>query len=176
MPCFVAFLRGINVGGHRVAKDKLVQAFERAGFAGAVTFKQSGNVIFDTPGDNQEKLAPKIETILKNVLGYDVSVFIRSINELKSILKLDAFKGQNKEGASFLVTFLSQKSDFPLPLPAAIPKSTAVVIKVLGREVYSVTHGGGEGALPNPFIEEKLKTKTTTRNINVLMAIAIKYV
>ena len=175
MSRFVAFLRGINVGEHRVTKEQLLEAFKRAGVEGAATFRQSGNVIFEIPEDNSQELAPKIEATLKDVLGYDVSVFIRSINELKSMLKLDTFKGQNKEGASFLVTFLAQASDFPLPLPATIPKSTALVVKILGREVYSVTHGGGEGALPNHFVEVKLKTKATTRNINVLMEIANKY-
>ena len=105
----------------------------------------------------------------------DVSVFIRSVNQLKAILELDAFKGQNVEGASFLVTFLAQEATFPLPLPASIPKSTAQIVNVAGREVYSVTHGGGEGALPNPFVEAKLKAKATTRNMNVLVAVVDKY-
>jgi hypothetical protein len=44
-----------------------------------------------------------------------------------------------------------------------------------GTEAFSVTHGGGEGALPNPFLEAKLKVKATTRNINTIMEIVEKY-
>ena len=60
-------------------------------------------------------------------------------------------------------------------LPYTIPKSTAEIIAVKDREVYSVTHGGGEGALPNPFLESKLKTKTTTRNVNVIQELLERY-
>jgi hypothetical protein len=62
-----------------------------------------------------------------------------------------------------------------LQFPLTIPKSTAVVISAKGSEVFSVTHGGGEGALPNPFIESKLKLKATTRNINIIREIVEKY-
>ena len=48
MTLFVAFLRGINVGGHIVKKEKLQEAFNSLGFQNVVTFKQSGNVIFET--------------------------------------------------------------------------------------------------------------------------------
>jgi hypothetical protein len=42
-------------------------------------------------------------------------------------------------------------------------------------EVFSVTHGGGEGALPNPFLEVKLKVKATTRNLNTIREILEKH-
>jgi len=38
-----------------------------------------------------------------------------------------------------------------------------------------VTHGGGEGALPNPFLESKLNVKATTRNFNIIREIVQKY-
>ena len=45
---FVAFLRGINVGGHIVVKEKLKEAFTSLGFQNVSTYKQSGNVVFET--------------------------------------------------------------------------------------------------------------------------------
>ena len=56
-----------------------------------------------------------------------------------------------------------------------IPKSTAAIVSVSGSEAFSLTHGGGEGALPNPFLESKLKVKATTRNMNIIREIAVKY-
>jgi hypothetical protein len=44
-----------------------------------------------------------------------------------------------------------------------------------GSEVYSITHGGGEGALPNAFLELRLKIKATTRNMNTIKGIVEKY-
>src|SRR4029077_19756102 len=47
---YVAFLRGINVGGNRVLKmDDLRKAFESLGFKDVKTVLASGNVMFDAP-------------------------------------------------------------------------------------------------------------------------------
>ncbi len=176
MPCLVAFLRGINVGGHIVVKATLQEAFVSLGFQNVSTYKQSGNIIFETEQANLEEIKEKIEAKLLDTLGYAVSVFVRTIDQLQGILSLDPFKNQPKEGASFLVTFLaSAPSIFPLSLPFTIPKSRAQIIAAHGCEVFSVTFGGGEGALPNPFLESKLKIKATTRNLNVIREIIEKY-
>jgi uncharacterized protein (DUF1697 family) len=104
-----------------------------------------------------------------------VPVFLRTIPQLKEILTEDPFKNQSSDDASFLVTFLNAPPmAFPLSLPTTIPKSTAQVLAVKGTEVFSVTHGGGEGALPNPFVEKTLKTKATTRNRNIIREIIDK--
>ena len=172
---YVAFLRGINVGGRVVKKETLKEAFISLGYQNVVTYKQSGNVIFETDIANPQEVTTKIGEKLQNTLDYEVAVFLRIIPQLKNIINLDPFKGQEKEGNSFLVTFLSIKlSSFPLQLPLIIPKSTAKVISAKGTEVFSVTHGGGEGALPNPFLESNLKMKATTRNLNIIREIVEK--
>jgi len=173
---FVAFLRGINVGGHIVVKEKLKKIFTSLGFQNVSTYKQSGNVIFETAMSNRQEIKGKIEDSLRRVLGFEVAVFVRTFPQLKSIVELDPFKGQTPEGTSFLVTILpTQFSTFPLPLPLTIPKSTAQVLSAKNAEVFSVTHGGGEGALPNPFLEKNLKVKATTRNMNIIKEILEKY-
>ena len=79
----VAFLRGINVGGHIVKKERLQGVFEALGFRDVMTYKQSGNVIFETEVKDMEKIRTRIEDKLKKTLGYDVAVFIRTIDYLK---------------------------------------------------------------------------------------------
>jgi uncharacterized protein (DUF1697 family) len=176
MPCFVAFLRGINVGGHIVVKEKLQEVFASMRFQNVSTYKQSGNVIFEANSADPREIKSKIEEKLRSSLGFEVAVLIRTVTQLKSIIDLDLFKDQSREGTSFLVTFLpTTVSPFPLQLPLTIPKSTAKVISSEGAEVFSVTHGGGEGALPNPFLESKLKIKVTTRNMNIIREIVEKY-
>jgi uncharacterized protein (DUF1697 family) len=174
MPRVVAFLRGINVGGRIVKKEKLQEIFTSLGFHNVSTFKQSGNVIFETSADAEE-IRIKLEEKLAQTSSFNVPVFIRTIPQLKSIIESEPFKSCMQEGASFLVTFLPSSQVFPLLLPQTIPKSTAQVISAKGAEVFSVTHGGGEGALPNPFVESKLKLKATTRNLNVILEIVEKY-
>jgi uncharacterized protein (DUF1697 family) len=175
MTLFVAFLRGINVGGRTVKKEVLQQAFASLEFQNVATYKQSGNVIFETNSTNVEELKKKIAEKLRTKLQDDVIVILRTMKQLEAIMEKKTFEGQNPEGTSFLVTFLPIKIDFPVELPTTIPKSTAQIIAANGSEVFSVTHGGGEGALPNPFIESKLKLKATTRNLNILREIVEKF-
>ena len=55
---FVALLRGINVGGHKIIKmDALRQAFVGMGFGDVATYVQSGNVVFKAPAKTSEDLA-----------------------------------------------------------------------------------------------------------------------
>ncbi len=176
MPRYVAFLRGINVGGRKVKKEKLQEIFSLMGFRNVVTYKQSGNVIFEADAGDVDDIKNNIESKLQAELGYNVPVFIRTITQLKETIEKASLKDQDKDGTSFLVTFLSNAPEkFPLPLPATIPKSTAQVISASDREVFSLTHGGGEGALPNPFVESKLKVKATTRNVNTIGEIVKKF-
>ena len=176
MHCFVAFLRGINVGGHIVVKEKLQEAFNSLGFQNVFTYKQSGNVVFEADSADPQEIKTKIEEKLASTLGYKVAVFVRTFIQLEAIISLDPFKSQNRQSTSFLVTFLPfAPSTFPLQLPLTIPKSSAQLISATGAEVFSVTHGGGEGGLPNPFLESKLKTKATTRNLNIIREIVEKF-
>jgi uncharacterized protein (DUF1697 family) len=173
---FVVFLRGINVGGHIVVKERLKEVFTSLGLQNVSTYKQSGNVIFETDIVNPQEIKSKIVVKLRSLLGYEVAAFMRTIPQLKGIIDLDPFKNKDKEGTSFLVTFLAiEPANFSLQMPMTIPKSTAQVISAKGTEVFSVTHGGGEGALPNPYLESKLKMKATTRNMNIIREIVEKY-
>ena len=104
MPRFVAFLRGINVGGRTVKKEKLQEIFVSLGFQNVATYKQSGNVIFEASTDDVEGLRRKIEDRLQAVLGYRAAVLLRSIEQLKSIVNQQPFKRQKMENSSFLVT------------------------------------------------------------------------
>ena len=89
MPKYIAFLRAINVGGHIVKMDQLRKLFEELQFENVETFIASGNVIFDTKSKNIAALEKKIDRHLHDSLGYSVSTFVRSIDE---IARISAFK------------------------------------------------------------------------------------
>ncbi len=107
MARFVVFLRAINVGGHTVAKAKLQEAFICLGYQNVSTFKQSGNIILETDEANPNEIKRKVEKKLRELLGYDVAAFVRTIPQLQALVESEPFRGYNKEGTSFLVTFLA---------------------------------------------------------------------
>ena len=174
MTRLVAFLRGINVGSHVVKKERLEEAFTSLGFRGVMAYKQSGNVIFEADETDIDEIRTIIETRLRKALGYEVPTFIRAIPELKALV--ERYSRPVSEGTSLLVTLLPvQASKFKLSLPSTIPKSTAEIYSFSGSEFFSLTHGGGEGGLPNPFLESRLNVKATTRNMNVIKGIVGKF-
>ena len=86
MTRYVAFLRGMNVGGHRITNAELCAAFEEIGLPDAATFRASGNVVFDAPGgDPRVEIAARIEQGLEQTLGYAVPTFLRDAAEMRAI-------------------------------------------------------------------------------------------
>ncbi len=84
----VAFLRAINVGGRRVAKDELISVFVDLGFADVDAFLASGNVLFTpTPPADAEMIAGALE----EALGYPVPTTVRSSDEVHRIAECDPF-------------------------------------------------------------------------------------
>ena len=87
---YVAFLRGINVGGKNIIKmEVLKDLFESLHFKNVITFIQSGNVIFESEIKDRKILIKQIEAGLKKELGNNVAVIIRTKEEMNNIIKLD---------------------------------------------------------------------------------------
>jgi len=95
---YAAFLRGINVGtSHRVSSDELRGCFERVGLTDVTTFRTSGNVAFDGDGASPDDLRARIEEALESMLGYEVSVFLRTADEIRAIAAQDPFSSAQVE-------------------------------------------------------------------------------
>jgi uncharacterized protein (DUF1697 family) len=90
---YVAFLRGINVGGNStVSMAKLKTVFEELGFTDVKTLLNSGNVIFSSDSKiNQEKIEEKLEKIF----GFHITLILRSETQIKKLIKSDPFTKTN---------------------------------------------------------------------------------
>jgi uncharacterized protein (DUF1697 family) len=171
MPTYVAFIRGVNVGGHNIVRnEELKKAFNSLGYRNALVFKQSGNVLFETEDSDADLVKKKIEQKLYSRIGRKIAVFLRSLTYLEQLVKNDPFRNVKAENASLLVTFLSTETSESTQ-PLKIPNTTAEIILITKTEAYSITHEHGEGGKPNPFLEKKLKTQATTRNWNIIKEI-----
>jgi uncharacterized protein (DUF1697 family) len=82
---YAAFLRGMNVGGHRLTNGELRTHFETMGFAEVATFRASGNVVFAADGQPPETVRERIEAGLAASLGYAVPAFVRADVEVRAI-------------------------------------------------------------------------------------------
>lgn len=87
MKRYLAFLRGVNVGGkNKVSMAELKEGFETLGFSEVKTHLNSGNVIFSSNEDALECFTGLIEAMIKNWFGLDIPVLVIRNEELEDIL------------------------------------------------------------------------------------------
>lgn len=177
MTMYVAFLRGINVGGRNLLKMQDVrQEFNDLGFDNVSSYKASGNILFEA-NTKPDDAVKSIKTMLHNLSGRALEVFLRAALQIDEILELDPFKGREVDPSKLYITFIpNELSEGPM-LPLWSRNKDVEIFLVKDSEVYSQTylHRGSYGA-PNKFIEKEFNVPATTRNWNTIRGIHEKFI
>jgi uncharacterized protein (DUF1697 family) len=172
---YVAFLRGINVGGKKLIKmEALRRVVESVGLKNVRTFIASGNVLFETSQTNRAALTRKIEKKLLTAFGHDVPVVLQTIDELKDLLRTGPFK-KIKPGADVMlcVTLLvaEPKGSPKLPLKSTIENLEVLAIKNHAAFILCRRKKNGSFSFPNNFFEKEFGVVATTRQWNTIIRI-----
>ncbi|HEX5588053.1 MAG TPA: DUF1697 domain-containing protein [Acidimicrobiia bacterium] len=168
---WVAFLGGINVGGHRVKMDALRDEFSALGYADVSTFIASGNVVFDAPGRGRA-LEQAIEARLEEQLGYAVPTFLRPAKSIADIAAYEPF-GPTAERDSLHVLFLDAA-----PGAAAVRATEALSnhqdrFEVRGTELYWGIHGNlMDSSVKSSVLAKAHGQRATARNVKSLRKLA----
>jgi uncharacterized protein (DUF1697 family) len=143
MDRYVAFLRGMNLGGRRITNDALRAHFEALGCDEVATFRASGNVIFAKEGRPAE-LTTQLEAGLAEALGYEVPVFLRSAEELLAIAQYEPFekKHVNASKGKLQVALLTRKPSSVSTKKALALSTDADRLAIERRELYWLPKGG----------------------------------
>ena len=173
---YVALLRGINVGGHRmIKKEELTDIFTTAGLMDVQTLLASGNVVFSSPETDEATLQSHIETTLENALGYRVDVMVRTILYMKELLLMEPFAEYIQPSAKFYVTFLSKAVDELPDFPVKLKDQNAIAIGTHDREFFAVSFKRMDGRYGDftPFMTKTFGPQpVTTRNWNTIVKLA----
>jgi uncharacterized protein (DUF1697 family) len=168
---YVAFLRAINVGGRVVKMEALKKSFTRLGFDDVDTFIASGNVLFSSRAKDTARLERTIETQLRQDLGYEVSTFVRTTDEVVAVAGYEPFPARMIEGALALnVGFLA--APMTKEGRAALEKMASALdsFHVNGREWYWLSRARqSESVISNAAIEKALKVRSTLRGMNTII-------
>lgn len=148
----------------------LAELYFSLGYTDPRTYIQSGNVVFSHDTGDEVKIAKKIEKRLETQLGLDATVFIRSADELSTLVAENPFA--KSESTKLYVTFLYNR-------PSSVPVDRFNEVKGEGeafslgdRGIYLfLPHGSGRTKLSNAFFEKMLKVPATTRNWNTVTAL-----
>lgn len=172
---YVAFLRAINVGGHKVVKmTALRDAFTAAGCKDVRSLIASGNILFAAPAAGIAALERRVKIELDRLFGTAPGLFIRTVRDVERLVKANPFRRYvNKPRLALYVAFLSRKPGLPrLPL-RSVPE-VLDVIGVKNREAFIVSGRKKNGmyGFPNLFIEKQLDVTATCRNWKTVKKIA----
>ncbi len=173
MTKYVAFLRAINVGGHVVQMDELRKLFEGLKFSNVETFIASGNVIFETKATPDQKLEQKIEKHLEAALGYEVGVFVRSMEEIRAISRHKPF---SKEGLVLSVGFMRDALNASALEQVKTFATEVDDFHVHFRESYWLCQiRTSDSKFPAKKFEKLVGGAITWRNMNTIVRLAEKY-
>ena len=112
MNVYVAFLRGINVGGKNMVSMKaLKESFERLGFKDVTTYINSGNVLFRAASNDPRKLESRIDRMLSQEHGVQGKTVVRSHAEMARLVKTIAATWKPDPKARYNVIFLRHSID-----------------------------------------------------------------
>lgn len=165
MKTYVAFLRGINVGGDTaLPMARLKSLCENLGLGKVRTYIRSGNVLFETE-DSESMLVEQMEHALKKSEGKHIPVIVRTLDELKSIVTNNPFPKANPSQVGVMLFV----NPVPQDLLDAVTISGPEEVKISLREIY-IYYPNGMGR--SKFKLPKMEETGTVRNINTVTKLA----
>jgi uncharacterized protein (DUF1697 family) len=175
---YIAFLRGINVGGHTVKMDDLRRVFEDLDLAQVDTFITSGNVIFEADVGDAGPLAQRIEGNLRATLGYEVATFLRSDAEVARIADYQPFPDvEPRDGDTAYVAFLREAPSAATRRAVLALANDTDHLHLHQRELHWLIRGGlKDSTIGGPGLEKAFGgAPSTVRNVNTVRRLAAKY-
>lgn len=174
MTRYVAFLRGVNVGGRIVRMNDVKTLFAGLGLQDVSTVIASGNVLFASR-DRASALETRIEAALAGHLGYEVTTMVRSRDEVAAIAGHTAFPGAGGDKVPIHVGVAKTQ-----PAPASVRRVLALQteidsLHVHGREVYWLARNGiSRASITMAAVEKALGTPVTFRALGTMRRLAAK--
>lgn len=174
---YVAFLRGINVGGHhKVPMAELRKEFDKLDFENVVTLLNSGNVIFTSTNKNLEDLEKMISSNLEKKFGFPIPVIIRFSETINELFYDNPFQDVNvTKDIRLYVSFLKKNIKPDLELPWTSSDNSYTIIERKDKTIFSILDLSVSKTPKAMEAFEKFFGKdVTTRNWKTIERIAMK--
>lgn len=168
----IGFLRAVNVGKRTVRMAQLADVCTGLGYADVWTYINSGNVVFDATG-SRESIEHAIGAALEELVGFEVTTFVRTVAELRAALQVRPFQIEGPD--TYFITFLSKPppADVVAALEAASNDFDTLV--VVGRDVHWRMRGSSMETTVKASTWNRIgKLGTTSRNVNMLTKLVAK--
>jgi uncharacterized protein (DUF1697 family) len=164
---YVAFLRGINVGGKNIVPMKeLVTVFEAAKCKNVETYIQSGNVVFEASENVAKSIATVATAAIEKRFKVKSPIVLRTASELDTVFRTNPFaKKKGVDPDSLYVMFLADAPDAKAVASLDPNRSPPDELVVRGREVFlRLLNRASKTKITNAWLDSKLATVSTARN------------
>lgn len=177
MTRYVALLGSINIGGNRLKMAELREALEREDFEDVETVVASGNVLFRHEERPSDGLSEKLAHVVREYFGIETFAAVRTREELVAAVENNPFHGEGEDNqvhTCFLERQVSQEQ-FDEMLAAYAGRGPEKL--ALGDRAFYVDFAGGvaDSKLTGPFVERRLGSRSTARNMRSLKRIIEKF-
>jgi uncharacterized protein (DUF1697 family) len=167
---YVAFLRGINVGGKgKVSMAELKTCFEKLGFGAVKTYINSGNVVF-VDGSNSENLANKIEIALSSTFKFPISVVVKSLPQMQTVVNGMPKSWHSNNAFRYYIMFLRPDVDKPSVIDGiTVNPDMEEILYLPGAIFWSARISDIGRSRVKGFMGTKLYKEVTIRNLNTTL-------
>lgn len=142
----VALLRGVNVNGKNIAMADLQAMAVALGFGGPSTLLNSGNLVYhSSPGTPQDD-ATRLHDAIAERVGIRSTVFVRTYDELVTILQACPLQEEAQANASRLLVTVWDDHVTPDMLAAFTQAPVTVERFVVGAHAMYTWHPDGISA------------------------------
>jgi uncharacterized protein (DUF1697 family) len=167
---YVAFLRGINVGGkHKVPMKTLRSTLEEQGYSRVKTLLNSGNAIFEADSKEEQAVEDELGPILEEQFGFPIPVLIRKMSTLQDAVAEDPFADIAKhQELQLYVTFVRSNPQDKSGWRS--PDGSFQVVGVKDRMIFSSLDLSKSRTVDAmKLLEKKYSKDITTRNWNTIV-------
>ncbi len=166
MTRYVAFLRGVNVGGVNLKMAEVARVFEDAGFTNVVTVLASGNVLLDAQAP-AKTVRDKAEAALRDAFGYEAWVLVYDLDSVRAIDAAYPFE-REVDGHHSYVTFVTDAAVLD-ELAALPPTAEERIARGDGVLYWQVPRAATlASTLGRTMGKKRYKSSSTTRNLRTL--------
>ena len=165
MKNYIAFLRGINVGGkNRLPMKDLVSLLESLGLSPVKTYIQSGNVVFRTTVEEAVSLPGKIADTIEASCGFRPAVLVLSTKDLAKAAGENPFGEGEVLDTTLHLYFLAEKPTAPDVEKMDAIKGEREAYALTGKIFYLYTPDGFGKSKLALRAEKLLGVNATARN------------
>ncbi len=162
MKTYIAFLGGINVGGHKkILMKDLKKLLDSIGLKEITTYIQSGNVVFKA--SEATNLASKIAEAIELKYSFSVPVLVKKATELNKIVSKCPFFDEKREKSYFILLDKNPTKEQIKLIAGFSTQNEEFYITPNCVYIY-YANGAGKAKMGINFFERKLNVKATARN------------